>query len=157
MFLVCNQCGNHNPEGAAVCSLCKDPLTDERLDQQRRSAWIQIPAALCVTAGLFFIPAIPVQLLLFMYMETTLVGAAFWVFYVLLWALGFGIDNLIKPKDTRDLDTGYRGGMLSLNPVTAARQNVDRAYVGIGLALFPIHMVKAMWAPVLENLRAKKR
>jgi hypothetical protein len=151
MFLVCNQCGNHNPEGATVCDLCQDPLTDEKEDRARRNLWLRVPAAIAVTLSLFFVPAIPVQLLL-AGQGTVLVGVAFWVFYVGLWGVGFAVARIYRPKDIEKLDTGYRGGMLSLNPLTAARQNVDRSHVAIGLALFPIHLVNACWAPIFAAL-----
>ncbi len=156
MFLVCNQCGNHNPDGAVVCALCNDPLSDEKEQRRKRGLWLQIPSAIVVTASLYLVPAIPIQIFLGAH-DLLLVGGAFWMFYTGLWAAGFFVSNLYTPKEIEKLDTGDRGGMTSLNPLTAARQNLDRDHVAIGLLLFPVNLVKACWAPIFANLRRRKR
>lgn len=153
MFLVCNQCGNHNPEGASVCDLCKDPLSDEKLDRRRRRFAVYVPFAVFATITLFVLPAAPVQLVLAMNQGTVVSGAAFWLFYVGLWAIGFVLARVYQPKPNEQLDLGDRRGMTSLNPFRAARQEVDRAHVVIGFALLPVHFVVALWTPIIEEVR----
>ena len=161
MSLVCDKCGNHAPEGADVCSLCGDPLDEEKEEKKRRSFLLQFPLAIVVTATMVLLPVLPLKLWVASELAHNPEGAqelpelGFWIFYILLWVVGFVVARFYKPRG--EYDVGDMMGRLSWNPIRAARQRRDRANLVTGCLLMPVHIVTAVWEPIIDAIRNKNK
>jgi len=140
--LKCNQCGNMNGPEDRKCSLCDEPLWDER-DERRRvnAAWTLCGGLMCT--GLFVL--FPGHLLSKHYLTSD--PTLFWVSYLFLWCIYVLCARLTAPRDARWfewLDMQSRDEQEAPSPV---RRSLWRSStLSPRVLLFPAHLVWMFWS-----------